>query len=233
MLCMTIHQEHFGRKFYQDKKTGYWISTDHPRIRAHRWVWVSTYGNIPHGYHIHHKNENKSDNDIKNLELIELSRHLSYHMQDPERIRFASENCNRIRPLTKAWHASEEGRTWHKSHGILGWIKRKEITISCKCCLKETKTKTYHQEFCSNNCKSQWRRDQGIDNIEKKCERCSKFFIVNKFCKQKFCSKNCLQSIKILLKPQIRSLRDEGLTYQEIGEKLNISRKEASDLCKV
>lgn len=151
---MTNHQEHYGRKFYQDLKTGYWISTDHPRIRAHRWVWVSIHGIIPKGYHIHHKNENKSDNSINNLELISANRHLSHHMQSLARKKMAAENCDRIRPLTKAWHASNEGHQWHKAHGVLTWIDRKPIEICCLQCGKKVETKTYHQKFCHQNCKA-------------------------------------------------------------------------------
>lgn len=106
---MIDHQIHFERKFYQDKKTGYWISTDHPRIRAHQWIWIKIHGVIPKGYHIHHKNENKSDNRIENLELIERSRHMSHHMSQPERKEKSRKNLEKIRFKASAWHKSEEG----------------------------------------------------------------------------------------------------------------------------
>ena len=71
---MSTHQEHFGRKFYLDKSTGYWISTDYskqrPRVRAHQWVWINHYSIIPKGYHIHHRNDDKSDNRIENLRIL-------------------------------------------------------------------------------------------------------------------------------------------------------------------
>ncbi len=193
IFSMTIHQEHFGRKFYQDKKTGYWISTDYPKIRAHRWVWISTHGIIPNGYHIHHKNEDKSDNSIKNLELIEGSRHMSHHMQDPERIKFASENCNRIRPLTKAWHASEEGKAWHSLHAIkCNFGKGDLIKYTCQCCKKEYESvKRSRAFFCSNACKSKCRRDNGIDDIEKECSICMMKFMTSKYQNNTYCSRAC------------------------------------------
>jgi len=188
---MLNHQIHFGRKFYQDKQKGYWFSTDAPRIYAHRWVWMNIHGNIPKGYHIHHRNEDKSDNRIENLELIEKSRHSSHRMQDPERKRQAALTCEKIRPLTKEWHGSEEGIAWHRAHGILTWINKKPIKMACKQCGNEYITKTYHQGFCSNACKSKWRRASGVDDIDKICLRCGMNFKNNKYNKQKYCSHKC------------------------------------------
>ena len=36
----------------------------------HRYVWTKANGDIPEGMQIHHKNSNKLDNRIENLELI-------------------------------------------------------------------------------------------------------------------------------------------------------------------
>ena len=58
-----------------------------------------------------------------------------------------------IRPLTKEWHRSEEGRKWHSEHGKKCWEKRKIKARNCEMCGNEFKTKTYHQRFCHQNCK--------------------------------------------------------------------------------
>jgi len=190
-----VRQQHFGREFYLDKKTGYWISTSYskkmPRCRAHQWVWICTHGPIPKNFHIHHKDGNKSNNLIENLEIIEKGRHMSLHMQDPEKKKRASIHAAKIRPLTKAWHGSEEGLAWHKANGILGWIHKKPIEIACKVCGLKTLTKTYHQDFCSNKCKSKWRRESGLDDIEKRCKGCGENFKINKYSRTKCCSKKC------------------------------------------
>lgn len=189
---MELHQIHFGRKFYLDKKKGYWISTDYPRIRAHRWVWIKTHGIIPKGYHIHHKNEDKSDNRIENLELIERSRHLSHHYTEENRIR-SRLLVEKIRPLTKAWHGSPEGKAWHKHHALKckfgKWDPGKYI---CQFCNKEYESrKKTRALFCSNACKSAWRRKSGLDNIKNKCLNCHNDFTKNRYAKIKFCSRSC------------------------------------------
>lgn len=188
------YQIHSGRKFYQDKKTGYWISTDHPRTRAHRWVWENHHGKIPNGYHVHHRDENKSNNEISNLTLLTQSDHCRHHYTEEKR-QASSNLMDKIRPLTKEWHGSEEGKKWHQAHGILSWKDRKEIEIICKICQKLSKTKTYHQQFCSNSCKSKWRRSQRLDDIEKICPICEKRFRINKYKKTLTCNRICAQKL--------------------------------------
>lgn len=190
------YQYHFGKKFYLDKKRGYWISTTSPRVRAHVWVWKQTIGQIPKGFHIHHKDENKSNNSIENLQMLFSYEHLSMHSKSEKNRQRASKWCDQIRPLTKEWHRSHEGREWHKKHGIDGWLKREEITKICQICSNEFKTKTYHQIFCSGVCKSRWRRKLGIDDIEISCNFCHTIFKRNKYAKSKFCSRRCSSDSK-------------------------------------
>ncbi len=191
-------QEHFGRQFYQDKKMGYWISIDYPRIRAHRWVWINIHGKIPDGYHIHHKNEDKSDNRIENLELIEKSRHLSHHSSQPQNAQRARIWMDEIRPMTKEWHASEEGILWHRYHAKKNNFGNWEPKdYKCKVCNKTYKSKKLSgSDFCSNACKSRFRRSSGLDDVERKCLYCKKIFITNKYSKVKKCGRLCPEKRK-------------------------------------
>lgn len=189
---MEKNQEHFGKKFYRDNKTGYWISTSCPKIRAHRWVWYNVNGNIPKGFHIHHIDEDKSNNSIENLQLIYSSLHMSLHMTKEKRER-ASKWADTIRPLTKQWHSSKEGKAWHKYHAIkTKFSKWDPRSLNCIVCGKtyETKKKS-NTKFCTNACKSRFRRDSGVDDITKICLGCKSEFKDNKYSKQVYCSRSC------------------------------------------
>lgn len=151
------HQFYYNKKFYQDKKTGYWISTTSPRIRAHVWVWKYHNGEVKKGHHIHHVNGDKSNNDISNLKCISVKEHFKEHDSE-ERQEKNLIHINNIRPKTKIWHSSQEGIKWHKEHGLKTWKERKLFKIQCLMCGCEIETKTYHQKFCHQNCKAKYGR---------------------------------------------------------------------------
>ena len=155
------YQFHYGKKFYQDKKAGYWISTTNPRIRAQVWVWKYFHGEIEKGVHIHHKDGNKSNNEISNLEKMTVKEHFSKHNSN-ERIAKNLIHVATIRPLTKKWHASDEGLEWHRQHGINTWNQRPLRTTQCKNCGKIIHSKSWRSKFCSNVCKSAERRKKSV-----------------------------------------------------------------------
>ena len=45
----------------------------------HRIIWEKEHGNIPIGMVIHHKNFNKKDNRIENLECLSFKEHMFKH----------------------------------------------------------------------------------------------------------------------------------------------------------
>ena len=48
-------------------------------ITKHKLVWMQHHGEIPKGFVIHHKNGNKKDNKIENLEMMSYSNHRNTH----------------------------------------------------------------------------------------------------------------------------------------------------------
>src|SRR5262245_60918683 len=81
-------------------------------IRLHRVVWEHYRGSIPEGQHVHHRDGNRANNDLSNLELIDQSAHLRYHGKTGDRSKWSEA----MREGAKRWHASEEGRAWHSRH---------------------------------------------------------------------------------------------------------------------
>jgi len=47
--------------------------------KEHRKIWKKYHGAIPEGYVIHHKDGNKKNNNIENLQAMKSEEHLSLH----------------------------------------------------------------------------------------------------------------------------------------------------------
>lgn len=162
----------------------------------HRAIWEYTNGKIPDGYEIHHIDENTINNDINNLECIEYSVHQSEHskkwFEDPINKAQSDKHLAEIRPLTKKWHASEEGIAWHIEHAKTSINAIPETPHICEFCGEEYMSViTSRSRFCSNKCKSADRRQSGVDDVDKKCVVCGEIFKINKYSKTKTCSKKC------------------------------------------
>lgn len=90
-----------GRKYFRNAR-GYWCSGGPPRPGPlHRHVWEDAHGQIPEGYHIHHRDQNKSNNALDNLELLEGRRHLSLHKKGQKHVGLRGESCPVVK-LTEA-----------------------------------------------------------------------------------------------------------------------------------
>ncbi|MEI3180990.1 MAG: HNH endonuclease signature motif containing protein [Lachnospiraceae bacterium] len=189
------HQFFAGRMFTRDEQTGYYLcsakSTDGSRKRLHVYVWEFYNGPVPRGYHVHHRDEDKSNNDISNLELLSESDHLSLHGKEQADRHYERmvDNLNRhARPKANEWHASTKGREWHREHYEAMkeklYIPRKYI---CENCGKHYESVKAGSRFCSSNCRAAWRRNSGADDVIKICVDCGVEYKANKYAKTKFC----------------------------------------------
>ncbi len=73
--------EYNGRK-YGIGTQGYYRCTTGNRHLLHRQVWTDANGAIPDGYDIHHKDHNKLNNDIGNLQLLTKAEHAELHAKE-------------------------------------------------------------------------------------------------------------------------------------------------------
>lgn len=157
----------------------------------HRDIWSHHNGPIPPGHHIHHIDFDPLNNDPSNLECLSVSEHVKKHWTE-ERHEKQLVHLDNIRHLTKAWHGSEEGLEWHREHGNKTWAERRSVDTTCDHCGKSFTYKSIQQQkFCSNKCKSAWRRASGLDDVDRTCLHCENTFKVNKYSKQKTCSRSC------------------------------------------
>lgn len=67
-------KEYDGKKFTL-RNTGYYGLTTNKRTLMHRYVWEKINGEIPKGWDIHHIDNDKSNNDISNLECLPKAEH--------------------------------------------------------------------------------------------------------------------------------------------------------------
>ena len=182
-----------GKRFTRDGKTGYYLcatADEGKRKRMHVYVWEYFNGPVPKGYHIHHMDGDKSNNNIKNLQLLLATEHEQLHgsmLTDEQRDR-ARKNIEKASIKAKEWHSSKAGHEWHKMH----YEKTKEKLyqvhkFNCLMCGKEFQSPQTKSKFCCNNCKSAYRRKIGVDNITKICSFCGEEYIANKYNKTKFC----------------------------------------------
>lgn len=71
---------YMGKKYAQDKKTGYYVCTSGERKRLHVAMWEAKYGReVPEGCVIHHLDWNKSNNTVENLVCLTVEEHERIH----------------------------------------------------------------------------------------------------------------------------------------------------------
>jgi hypothetical protein len=79
---MNKHIIYDGMKW--SLSSGYFrgYSRKNNKVLLHRYIWKKYNGPIPKGMWVHHKDENKLNNDINNLQLISPSEHCSLHRKN-------------------------------------------------------------------------------------------------------------------------------------------------------
>lgn len=78
----TIIYANISQKGYVDEKGYRRFKIKGKTVKEHRLVWEQNFGKIPFNYDIHHKDGNKLNNHISNLELIHHNEHSSKSMED-------------------------------------------------------------------------------------------------------------------------------------------------------
>lgn len=72
-------QYEYNGEWYEIHFPPPYINVSGKRLAVHRLEWEKYNGPIPEGYIIHHKDENRANWSITNLELMSKSYHRSYH----------------------------------------------------------------------------------------------------------------------------------------------------------
>jgi len=186
-----------GLRFVKDDATGYYRN-DKFRTRLHRYLYESEYGELPTDVHVHHADGNKDNNSLENLVAMAGSDHSTLHgalLTDEQRQRLRDNLATNARPAACAWHGSREGRKWHKEH----YERTKDAlhkveSRNCRHC--GTEFVSVRDGFCSNACKSAYRRAKGYDNITLVCPICGETYETNKYLQSETCSRGCANRLR-------------------------------------
>jgi hypothetical protein len=133
----------------------YWHHDSYSSPKSlHRQVYIDNHGPIPFGMHVHHKDHDPFNNFPTNLELIEPGKHSSHHLLTPARRALSARTARMNQPATKAWHASAEGRAWHRKHAQEQWKHPNWNDRTCEECEKHFRSLNKDRRFCSMRCMS-------------------------------------------------------------------------------
>lgn len=187
---------YFGKRFYQDKK-GYWVNP--MPIHAQRWVWINHYGSIPEKMDIHHKDGDKGNNEICNLEMLDRSEHLRRHWKEGG---FDLEKRRKQLSEARVWLKTPQGRKKQSLDAKEGWRKRQPFIKSCEECQREFSSYQKWAKFCSENCYARNRRKNKIGFVNKKCWICGNLFFSEKTSRVRTCGRSCGGKLKTLSKEQ-------------------------------
>ena len=135
---------------------------------AHRVIYERHHGSIPAGFVIHHKDEDKSNNAIENLEAMPKSEHQRHHATGKE---------NSVAQRQAAAKTLESLRIPKDAECL--HCKESFVSLSANRAGK----------FCSRSCLEQWRCNKFIPE-PRKCLVCQKdYTAVKRF--QMYCCKRC------------------------------------------
>jgi hypothetical protein len=153
-------QRFLGVSYYE---CGFYWQRD--GVRLHRVVFEHFHGDIPEGWQVHHRDEDRSNNHPGNLALLHGSEHARLHSIQPQRAAFARENIKNAIAAAPAWHASAEGLEWHKQHwrNHMAAKFKQVVTKSCQTCGQPYEVVSISQgksKFCGLNCKMRALRER-------------------------------------------------------------------------
>ena len=179
------HQKFDGVVFHTDR-SGHYVTAS---TGIHRFVWQYYHGEIPDGYHIHHVDENKTNNAVENLQCMTKQDHQSLHNKQPFYEERVCRTCGKIFIVQKACQK------------LAMYCSKKcqsKVNRICSLCGEEFLTTSYKPaEHCRSSArKVSWEKRRAQNPIrpscQKRCPICGKSFVVKPgHEKTQCCSRSC------------------------------------------
>lgn len=148
----------------------------------HRQKWKDAHGEIPPGHDIHHKDENKENNSIENLE----ARPFTEHRREHTTTRLLHGDLGRILAV---WRQTTEGQEILRQNAAKMHARTPERTLACAYCRKVFTTRHPFKRYCDKVCETAVPKLQLVLD----CEICKKPFAAKRSAKKQVrtCSYSC------------------------------------------
>lgn len=164
-----------GNKYIQEK-TGYYVIDNNWRkdlpnsYRLHRAIIEDNIGRrLKRNEIVHHKDGNKENNSINNLEVLDNKEHSSYHGKNTSILTKIKRSININKAINAAteWHKnSPDSSEMHSKASKKGWNNRPLYKHICIQCGKEFETKEKICKYCSSQCKNDYKLGYSVLEIE-------------------------------------------------------------------
>jgi hypothetical protein len=131
-------------RWYRNR-AGYY--QDRTGTLMHTAIWERlNHRKVPDGYVVHHKDENKGNNDLSNLELMSFEEHARMHCK--------------ARPADHPW-VKQQGSEQMRKRVTKLWENRKPRDVTCVGCGKVYQSIGMRSKFCDRACAARYYRSVG------------------------------------------------------------------------
>ena len=178
----ATHQE-FNGVVYHKNNLGYYCGKD---CLLHREVWKFHNGDIPAGYHVHHRDDDKNNNQIENLQLLTKSAHHKLHSANKPKVEIVCPVCGKTF-LTVA----ERPAKFCSAHcrNKKKYVSAQPVQKNCQECGKPFETYAAKSaKFCSKKCQ---RKNWLARIVKGTCAICGKPITFTNGQPRKTCSEQC------------------------------------------
>lgn len=151
----------WGGRRWHSYEGGYYERTDKsvlPKrtVRLHREVWIAARGPVPAGHDVHHRDHNRTNNALKNLECLPKGAHRRHHTlakpiprKDWSLVADVVLACADCGAELVRKRVTAEPRC-SRCHSARAEAKRTNTVRSCRECGAEFRTRAGN--FCSQRC---------------------------------------------------------------------------------
>ena len=215
-----MHVIRYGLKWVK-KGRGYYQSTtvlaDGRRAWLHRYAFEREKSVIPEGWHVHHVDGNKDNNEVENLECLPPIHHASEHSEDRRAFGDSAKQLAHLETIRPLAYAAKRGEYISERKLRRGQV-RARVCPTCGKVFKLAGTAFDGTMYCSDKCRNKAHNKFSDAHYatEKACKHCGKPFApgCHGIGHQLFCSESCRDKHRYNERRIVRKCRGCGESYE-------------------